>query len=121
VTIFQTQAPAAVSAAGVVLRFISCPDCTCFEGNNDLCRACETCGDCHACLLCGREHAAPKNGACPEPRITVRKTGRIWYAECPLTLTGDCNPSVGCEGDKDLAPLHSWAMRHVAKHKAERR
>jgi hypothetical protein len=112
----QTQAPVALAAAGAAPA--TCEGCVCFEGNNGLCKACETCTDCHACLMCGRDHEAPKNGVCPEPRIAIRKIWRIWYAECPLTLTGRCNPEVGCEGFETLPELHGWAMSHVAEHRA---
>jgi hypothetical protein len=108
------EAPAAV-AAGAVPEI--CGGCGCFDGDSNLSTPCETCGPCHDCLMCGRNHAAPKNGACPTPRIRVRKTGRIWYAECPLTLTGRCNPRVGCEGAQTLAELHGWAMAHVRDHR----
>jgi len=111
------RGPAVVSVAGPVVQ--TCFLCTCFEEYTNLSEACESCNFCHPCKMCNKDHPAPKNGACPAPRLRLQKTGSIWYAECPLTLTGDCNPEVGCQGSKDLAPLHGWAMRHAAKHTAE--
>jgi hypothetical protein len=111
-----TLTPAATLPAGEAPE--TCIACACFDGDSNLSTPCETCGPCHDCLMCGRDHTAPKNGACPTPRIRVRKTGRLlWYAECPLTLTGGCNPRVGCEGAQSLADLHGWAMGHVRDHR----
>lgn len=62
--------------------------------------------------------ARPAAGAAPEVRLRIRKTGPIWYTECPLTLTGDCNPKDGCEGFTTLPELHTWAMAHVAAHRS---
>lgn len=109
------QPPVPTPAAGPVME--TCFYCTCFE--DELSAACDACNFCHPCRMCSKDHPGPKNRACPAPRIRLQKTGPIWYAECPLTLTGECNPRFGCEGSKHLAKLHGWAMRHVAKHRAE--